>query len=184
MPGIDLKVTIEDKELKRSLREMELRGKNLTPFLKKAQVVMTRSFALNFKNEGRPNRWKQLSPNTVAGRRKGSKRILQDKGRLRMSTLSKSAQGNITHFSKDSLKMGSRLKIAPFHQYGTRPYTIVPRNAKALSFMTAGGRIFAKRVKHPGLNARPFVMIQREDEETLMKAALDHMTEEKHGAPY
>ena len=178
VPGIELKVTIEDQGLKDTLKKMEAQGKNLTPFFKKARVLMTRSFALNFKNEGRPYKWKSLSPNTIAGRRKKSKRILQDTGRLRMSSIARSAQGNITKLSRDALKMGTRLKIAPYHQYGTKPYTIVPKNAKALSFMTAGGRVFSKKVNHPGLPARPFIMIQREDEQAMAKIALDHMTEE------
>ena len=177
-PGIELKVEINDVEFKRAMLEMERRGKNLRPYFKKARIIMTRSFAQNFKNEGRPRKWKRLSPNTIAGRRKKSRRILQDTGRLRLSTTAQSAPGNITHYSADSLKMGTRQKIAPFHQYGTKPYTIVPKNAKALSFMTAGGRIFVKRVKHPGLTARPFVMIQREDEQALTELALDHMVEE------
>jgi len=178
MSSIALKVTIEDKEVKKLLREMEKKGMNLTPFLKKARVWMTRSIALNFKNEGRPHKWKSLSPNTIAGRRKGSRRILQDTGRLRLSSISQSAEGNITVFRKNSLKMGSRLNIASFHQEGTKPYTIVPKNAKALSFMTTGGRIFTKRVRHPGLTARPFIMIQREDEQALGEIAADYMVKE------
>ena len=176
--GISLSVEIKSDDLKRLLKEMEIRGKNLTPLFKKYAILMTRSFNDNFRQEGRPRKWKALSKNTIAGRRKKSSRILQDKGFLRQSTLSRSGPGNIRKFTRDSLVMGTRNKVAPFHQFGTKPYVIVPRNKKALSFMTASGRVFAAKVNHPGLVARPFVMIQQEDEDAMAKVALDHMVQE------
>jgi phage gpG-like protein len=176
--GLSLSVEIQSDDLKLLLKTMEKKGQDLTPLFKKFAILMTRSFADNFRQEGRPKKWKALSKNTVAGRRKGSSRILQDTGMLRQSVLARSAAGNIRKFSKDSLKMGSRHKTAAWHQRGTRPYTIVPKNKQALSFMTTSGRVFAKKVNHPGLVARPFIMIQTEDEKAMAELALDHMTGE------
>ena len=119
-----------------------------------------------------------MSKHTVAGRLKGRKRILQDKGLLRQSVISRSGPGNIRKFTRDSLKMGTRQKTAVWHQRGTKPYTIVPKSKKALSFMTTSGRVFAKKVNHPGLAARPFLMIQTQDEEAMTKVTLAHMAEE------
>ncbi len=46
---------------------------------------------------------------------------------------------------------------APFLEFGTRPYRIVPRRAKALRFIDRTGRLrFARSVNHPGLRPRPF----------------------------
>lgn len=176
--GISLSIEIKSDDLKRLLKEMEIRGKNLTPLFKKFAILMTRSFNDNFREEGRPRKWKALSKNTVAGRRKKSNRILQDKGFLRQSVLARSGPGNIRKFTKDSLTMGTRNKVAAWHQRGTKPYTIVPRNKKALSFMTASGRVFVAKVNHPGLVARPFILIQREDEDAMVKVTLDHMVQE------
>jgi len=176
-PGIEFSITIQDEGLKALLSAMEARGKDLSPFFKKSALIMIRSFNENFRQEGRPSKWKPLSPNTVAGRRKGSKKILQDKSLLRQSVTARSAPGNIQKFSKDSLKMGSRQKTAAWHQGGTKPFTIVPRSKKTLSFMTASGRVFVKKVNHPGLVPRPFIMIQQEDELAMANLALDHMTE-------
>ncbi len=176
-PGIELRLEIQDKELKLLLKAMEGRGQNLGPYFKKVALIMTRSFNENFRREGRPRKWKSLSKNTIAGRRKGSSRILQDKGLLRQSVLARSAPGNIRKTTKDSLKMGTRNKVADWHQRGTKPYVIQPRSKQALSFMTASGRVFAKKVNHPGLVARPFVMIQQEDEVAMAKLAMDHLTE-------
>lgn len=176
-PGISLNVEIKDAELKKLLKQMELRSQNLGPLFKKFAIIMTRSFADNFRQEGRPRKWKALAPNTIANRRKGSKRILQDKGLLRQSVLAKSGTGNIRKITKDSLTMGTRQKTAAFHQWGTKPYTIVPRSKKVLSFMTTSGRVFVKKVNHPGLVPRPFIVIQIQDEEQMVKTTLDHMVE-------
>lgn len=177
MAGLEIQVEIQDKELKLLLKAMERRGKDLKPYFKKVAILMTRSFGENFKREGRPKKWKALSKNTVAGRRKGSSRILQDKGLLRLSVMSTAAAGNIRKVSKDSLKMGTQQKTAEWHQFGTKPYVIQPKSKQALSFMTASGRVFVKKVNHPGLVSRPFVMIQTEDELAMAKLAMDHMTE-------
>jgi hypothetical protein len=60
---------------------------------------------------------------------------------------------------------------APFLEFDTKPHDIVPRNGKMLSWTTgkrlsgrarsgkaAGQRIFAKRVRHPGTKAQPFLL--------------------------
>jgi phage gpG-like protein len=175
---VDLQVEIRDEELKKLIKDLERAGKDLTPALKRSGVHMISSFDKNFKQQGRPQRWKPLSPNTIAARRKGSSAILQDKGLLRMSMLSRAARGNIYRLTKDSLVMGSNLKIAPYHQYGTQPYIIRPRTKKLLRFKTAQGWAFARLVHHPGLPARPFALIQPEDETALAEIFADHMVSE------
>jgi hypothetical protein len=42
---------------------------------------------------------------------------------------------------------------------GTRPHVIVPRKAKALAWKGTGGKVrFAKRIRHPGTKANPFML--------------------------
>ena len=173
--GIAIRVEVDDKEFKKYMSQAIRRGKNLKPPLKRCGMVMLRSFSDNFKRGGRPKRWKRLTPNTIAGRRKQSKKVLQDTGKLRMSTLSKVAPGNIHRQGENSLVMGSNLKIAQYHQWGTKPYTIVPKNRKVLRFMTATGPAFARKVNHPGLPARPFIMIQDEDVKAFVGIFRDYV---------
>jgi len=175
---VDIQVTIKDEELKDLIKKAERTVSNLTPMLKRSGVHMISSMDKNFKAQGRPQKWKPLSPNTVINRRKGSAIVLQDTGRLRMSVLSRAAPGNIYKLTKNSLTMGSALKVAEWHQYGTPPYLIRPKTKKYLRFRTTRGIIFTKLVRHPGLAARPFVLIQREDERAMTKIWADYIESE------
>jgi len=47
--------------------------------------------------------------------------------------------------------------IIEFLNDGTKPHTIEPKNAKALRFVIDGKVVFAKKVEHPGIEARKFV---------------------------
>lgn len=47
--------------------------------------------------------------------------------------------------------------VGTFLEEGTRPYVIRPKSKKALRFVSGGKTIFAKRVDHPGIKARPVV---------------------------
>lgn len=170
----EITLDIDDKELQKYIVKALERQNNLSPALKKSGIVMLRSFALNFRSQGRPRAWRVLSPNTIAGRRRGSKRILQDTGRLRMSLLARTAAGNIYELRRNSLKMGTHLKIASYLQYGTKPYSIYPKSANVLRFMTTSGVTFARHVRHPGLAPRPFVLFQNEDIIDITNIFADH----------
>lgn len=69
-----------------------------------------RRFATKTSPDGSP--WAALRPSTVARRRKGSKGILTDTGRL---------MGSISHTSSArEAVVGTNVAYAPFHQHGTR----------------------------------------------------------------
>lgn len=103
----------------------------------------------NFRREGIESPWAPLRPNTVAARRKGSKKILQD-----TSTLKKSANKKVV---ADLLRVGFASKVAEWHHFGTDPVDFGPKTKKALRFITTDGVTFAKFVRHPGLPARPLL---------------------------
>lgn len=147
----------------------------------------------NFRAGGLEKPWAPLSPNTVAGRRAGglkksqgtvrfrgrnvvgaavamaSAKPLQDTGRLRQSFVSK-----VFNLGAPYVEVGTQNQIAAFHEFGTSPYTIMPRQASRLVFMTAGGVAFARKVHHPGLKPRKMLpsetLTQRMGLETLNAA--------------
>jgi len=172
---VDIRLEIRDEKLRKMLRDLSKSAADIRTPLKRSGVHMMSSFDKNFKQEGRPQKWQPLKPNTVAARRKQSSKVLQDTGMLRMSVLAKSAKGNIYRLTKDSLAMGSNLKIAAYHQWGTKPYIIRPRTKPMLRFKTTKGWTFAKIVHHPGLPPRPFVLIQNEDEKAIVDIFADHV---------
>lgn len=80
--------------------------------------------------------------------------------------------GSVTDEKAELLAGGEHgVGYAKFVERGTKAHEIVPRNAKALRFAaTPGGRrlsgrprtgasvVFAKRVRHPGTKAQPFLL--------------------------
>lgn len=170
---------IQDEIFQKTMQHLDIKNRDTSPLLRRYQVLMYRSFLLNFKSEGRPRKWAALSKLTIAGRRKQSSRILQDTGRLRLSATAERAPGNVTKFRRDQLIMGSSLKQAAWLQEGTQPYTIRPKRKKALRFKIAPNQWqFAKVVHHPGLEPRPFIMIQQEDADEMERLAVEFALEE------
>ena len=54
--------------------------------------------------------------------------------------------------------VGVKAGYARFLEWGTRPHEIRPRHARALRFVTRGRVVFARRVWHPGIRPRLFVL--------------------------
>jgi hypothetical protein len=54
-------------------------------------------------------------------------------------------------------RIRSAVKYALAVQEGTQPHDIIPQQAKALRFEIGGQVIFAKRVRHPGTPANPYI---------------------------
>lgn len=96
------------------------------------------------------SKWAKLAAMTLLNRRGGGggAKILQDTGTGRHV----SRNVTINH-----VEVGTPFDYMLYQHGGTKPYTIVPRNAKFLRFMGPQGPIFTKRVDHPGLPARPFI---------------------------
>jgi len=57
-----------------------------------------------------------------------------------------------------SYRVGSPVPYGYFLEFGTRPFTITPKKAKALHWVGQGGEdVFATVVHHPGITARPWL---------------------------
>ena len=113
--------------------------------------------------------WEPLSPNTIAGRKGGSSRPLQDTGNLRQSF--------DYRISGNTVRIGTSVQYASFHDEGTGPYDIYPVHAKSLAFMTAGGMIFAKHVAHPGIPQRR-MLPDEDDMVQIAQAVLDALVQD------
>ena len=67
--------------------------------------------------------------------------------------------------------VGVKVDYARFLEWGTRPHEIKPRHARALRFVIRGRVVFARRVWHPGIRPRLFVLSAAE----ALRAELDDL---------
>lgn len=86
-------------------------------------------------------------PTAWAPRKSGSNPLLKKSRALQQSI-------RIVSVTDTAVVVGTDRKYAAFHQLGTRPYTIRPKNKRALFWPGAAHPV--KKVNHPGLPARPF----------------------------
>ena len=95
------------------MQELASRGENLRPLMKNIAGIMATATEDNFKDEGRPDKWIDLSETTKKQRQKIGKypgQILQVSGQL-ASSVSTAYDGN-------SAVIGSNLAYAAIHQLG------------------------------------------------------------------
>lgn len=195
--GARVLIEVDSTEVVDDLRLLGERIQDPRPVYRSAANIMRRSFAENFRSGGRPVGWKPLQPNTIAAKtldprlsityrspraRKVIRRLEQNgnrsesniliaRGDLRDSYVQKNAN-HVERISLNGLEIGSKHPLAAFHEYGTKPYVILPRRARYLAFMTVAGWTFRGKVNHPGLEARPVAVVQEEDADSI-KAAFD-----------
>ena len=95
------------------MQELASRGENLRPLMKNIAGIMATATEDNFKNEGRPDKWVDLSETTKNQRQKIGKypgQILQVSGQLASSVS--------TAYDDNSAVIGLILAYAAIHQLG------------------------------------------------------------------
>ena len=108
-----IEIKIENKEVLTRLQELANRGENLRPLMKNIAGIMATATEDNFKDEGRPDKWVDLSETTKKQRQKIGKypgQILQVSGQLASSVS--------TAYDDNSAVIGSNLVYAAIHQLG------------------------------------------------------------------
>lgn len=156
---------------------------DLTPLMENIGMALESSTRARFETETAPDGtpWQPLKESTVdakinqrklaAYQRKKARGIPADRPPPRGGILSDRGdlRKSITYFAtSQSVAIGTDRHYGVYHQLGTDPYTIEPRAAQALSFITKeGARVTVKHVHHPGLPARPFLGVSAADEVTI-----------------
>ena len=108
-----IEIKIDNKEVLTRLQELASRGENLRPLMKNIAGIMATATEDNFKEEGRPDKWVDLSETTKKQRQKIGKypgQILQVSGQLASSVS--------TAYDDNSAIIGSNLAYAAIHQLG------------------------------------------------------------------
>ena len=154
-----VQVVVDTKRLKRRISKMK---QSFNPRVL-MQVIGMRQLSwinANFETDGKGvGGWEPLSPNTIAARRHGGSKPLQDTGALKRSF-------HILELSEGKVVVGSLIRYAAAHNEGvpaSRINPILPKRKKALSFVTANGRVIVKGVyHHPGIPKRRILPTQIE----------------------
>lgn len=201
--GIDMKVTVRGmREVQRMLRKLGAsvaRGVGTTSLHARYAIIASQWIDRNFQQEGGlVGGWRALRPNTIAGRRKRSSRILQDTGLLRASF--------VPAWDEKAAVVGSAQKVSLWHEKGTKgspetPYPIRPkRPGGVLVFPVAadGRRVkfsfssiatkktykkgdmfaFAKLVMHPGLPRRIMLPEEADLMPALLRTTINYVKEQ------
>ena len=108
-----IEIKIENQEVNKKLLEIARKTENLRPLMKNIAGILAYTTEENFKNEGRPEKWTDLSDVTKENRRKQHKypgQILQVEGNLASSVN--------TQYDENSAMIGSNLPYAAIHQLG------------------------------------------------------------------
>lgn len=159
-----ISLSVDDQKVQASFRRLIAKSQHPEVAMAAIAARMLGAVEDNFRAEGRPVKWKPLKASTLAARAVAGKsgKILQATGKLAAS---------ITPFHGGNFAgVGTNRPYAAAMNNGSRAHEIVPRTKQALAF---GGKVF-KRVKHPGTDARPFmVLMDRDKADLLMIMARD-----------
>lgn len=108
-----IEIKIDSKEVEHKLQENAKKSSNLKPLMKNIAGIFASAAEDNFAEEGRPDKWIDLSEVTKKQRKKIGKspgQILQVTGQLASSVN--------TYYDEDSAIIGSNLAYAAIHQLG------------------------------------------------------------------
>ncbi len=158
-----ISVTMNDAEVRQKLDQLLANSRNTGPAMAGIAARMLGAVEDNFKHEGRPNRWAPLKPSTLAARRGGGGKILQNTGKL--------AASMTMFYSNNNAGVGTNRPGAAAQNNGSRPHIIEARHAKALKI----GNRFFKRVKHPGTVAREFFVLTDNDNKDVVQIIAQHL---------
>lgn len=143
-----IEIKIDNKAVNEKLLELAKRGENLRPLMKNIAGIFASSTEENFKEEGRPNKWTELSEITKENRIKKKKwpgQILQVEGQLAASVN--------TQYDDNSAVIGSNKDYAAIHQLGGK----------------------AGRNKKVEIPARPYLKLTDDDYDEILNSIENHL---------
>ena len=142
MANNPIEIKIDNQEVSKRLLELAHKGKNLRPLMRNIAGIFAYSTEENFANEGRPDKWLDLSERTKKQRKKSGHwpgQILQVSGQL--------ASSISTYYDDESAIIGSNLDYAAIHQLGGQ----------------------AGKKKAVSIPARPYLKLTNDDFDEIME---------------
>ena len=143
---ITINIPIGLRQAPGKLRDNAITPATVTKLLRSLGPLLVGQSKLTFRDSRDPygEPWAPLAKSTLANRKHGGDRPLEDTGALRNSINFK--------VGGDTLRIGPNVGYGLIHQTGgqTPARIIVPTKGKALAFFIGGVKIVRKSVKHPG----------------------------------
>ena len=143
-----IEIKLDNKEVEKKLQELAKKASDLKPLMKNIAGIFASAAEDNFAEEGRPDKWVDLSEVTKKQRKKIGKypgQILQVSGQLASSVN--------TYYDNDSAVIGSNLEYAAIHQLGGQ----------------------AGRNKKVTIPARPYLKLTEDDLEEIMTSLKNYI---------
>jgi len=147
-----IEIKIDNQEVEHRLQEIAKKSSNLRPLMKNIAGIFASATEDNFAEEGRPDKWQDLSKITKKLRVKKGKwpgQILQVSGQLASSVN--------TYYDNDSAVIGSNLEYAAIHQLGGQ----------------------AGRNKKVTIPARPYLNLTNDDLEEIIQNLNEYLIDPK-----
>ena len=164
---MDVILTVDDRQIQTYMQTIYSNLRDLRGFFVTIIPIIRRSIVANFRQGGRPKKWKALSPGTIAGRERektwpgfgGAQPILQRHGFLFQSLTSEA----ITVMTRTTLMYGTNLEKAPALQEGRKEISGIA-NIKAHTRRNgAKVKAHSRKFRWGALPARPFILFQPYD---------------------
>jgi len=113
-------ITLDSSQVTHALNQLSQRITNMQPAMRDIGESVASWVDLTFRDAQDPygNPWADLSPVTIAKRRNGSNKPLNDTGRLKASITSNASQHEVT--------VGTNTIYAPTHQFGANQSEYAP----------------------------------------------------------
>lgn len=166
MAGAEINLSLDTRKLLGDLGEARKRARDLQPVFDQIGELVVASVFRNFDAEGRPKHWQGLAYSTLM-RKVGGYKKSHRRGKLGNFTtrarkvlagnkilIASGALRNSIHYvaTKDDVTIGSPLEYAATHQFGR----------------TSG--------RGAPIPARPFLIVQEEDDRAIVKLLNDFIT--------
>ena len=144
-----IEIKIDSQEVEQKLQELANKTSDLKPLMKNIAGIFASAAEDNFAEQGRPDKWQDLSKVTKKFREKKGKwpgQILQVSGQLASSVN--------TYYDNDSAVIGSNLEYAAIHQLGGQ----------------------AGRNKKVTIPARPYLKLLHDDTNEILYAIQQYLS--------
>jgi len=159
MAGSTIEVKIADRELRSAFRRLQKSASGTQGMMRAVGTGLVGNVQRRLGNGVLAAGWPALNPAYKAGKR--NKNMLVESGGLRGS-LSEEA-------GRDYARVGTNKIYAAIHQFGG---VIRPKGSGHLGFKLGGSFVKTKSVTIP---ARPFLTIEKEDEEMVRDVIFYHL---------